>query len=233
MHPLTTMCSTARSVALLAAGLLVGIPFPVQQAQAQTRKVAEQKDEAGHTKHVPFVSFDTFSEAPIYRATGRKTPEEEAGPGVTLVLSSSSGLEQREHTEEAVAGDTLTLAKVRRLIVGTWIENVAQKLGNYERGALKWVFTEEGTFREYRRSESGTYELSETYAYSIVDEYKETQAPEDIAGYLEFTDSEGDTHYMTIESIHRGEKRPHLYVGTHGMAGNTESIYLMPPRVFE
>jgi hypothetical protein len=84
MHPLTTMCSTARSVALLAAGLLVGIPFPVQQVQAQTRKVAEQKDEAGHTKHVPFVSFDTFSEATIYRATGRKTPEEESDPGVTL-----------------------------------------------------------------------------------------------------------------------------------------------------
>ena len=154
---------------------------------------------------------------------GRRAPEprdiRQCGPGA--------------RAGEAVAGDTLTLAEVREMIVGTRIENVAQKLGNYERGALKWVFTEEGTFREYRRSESGTYELSETYAYSIVDEYKGTQAPEDIAGYSEFTDSDGDTHYMTIESIHRGKKRPHLYVGTHGMAGNTESIYLMPPRVLE
>jgi len=146
---------------------------------------------------------------------------------------SPTDLEQRERAGEAVASDTLTLAEVRQLMVGTWVENVAQKLGNYERGALKWVFTEEETFREYRRSESGTYELSETYDYSVVDEYKETQAPEDIAGYLEFTDSDGDTRYMTIESIHWGESRPHLYVGTHGMAGNTESIYLMPPRVFD
>ncbi|MCS3751976.1 hypothetical protein GGQ19_003173 [Salinibacter ruber] len=64
-------------------------------------------------------------------------------------------------------------------------------------------------------------------------QYKGTQAPDDIAGYLEFTDSNGDTRYMTIESIQRGEKRPHLYVGTHGMARNTESLYFMPLRVFE
>ena len=114
----------------------------------------------------------------------------------------------------------------RQEIVGTWSQESSQQ-------GWRWVFTEDGTYRQYRRSESGTYELSEIHNYSVVGQYKGTQAPDDIAGYLEFTDSNGDTRYMTIESIQRGEKRPHLYVGTHGMAGNTESLYFMPPRVFE
>ncbi len=146
---------------------------------------------------------------------------------------SPTDLEQRERAGEAVARDTLTLAEVREMIVGTWIENVAQKLGHDEKGDLKWVFTENGTFRQYRRDDTGAYELSETYDYQVVGQYNSTHAPEDIAGYLEFTDSDGDTHYMTIESIRRGDKRPHLYVGTHGIAGSTESLYFMPPRLFE
>jgi len=161
----------------------------------------------------------------IMGAWTRSLPAKESGVGEALT-------EQQRSKTKAV-GDTLTLDEVQEMIVGTWIENVAEKLGNYEKGDSKWVFTEGGTFRQYRRSESGTYELSEAHDYSIVGQYKGTQAPEDIAGYLEFTDSDGDTRYMTIESIHRGESRPHLYVGTHGMAGNTESIYLMPPRVFD
>ena len=153
-----------------------------------------------------------------------------------LVSAGAAGPVPPAERSEAAGADTIevpSIEEARQLIVGTWIENIAQELGNHEKGKSKWVFTQGGTLRKYRRNDTGEYELYGTYDYNIVGQYKGKEAPEDITGYLEFTEPEGGTYYMTIESIHRGEKRPHLYVGTHGMAGNTESIYFMPPRIFE
>jgi len=144
------------------------------------------------------------------------------------MTASPTDFKQGGHDGEAVADDTLTLAEVREMIVGTWIEDVAQKIGNHERGGLRWVFTEGGTVRKY---EDG--ELYGTHSYAVVGEHKGKQAPEDIAGYLKFTDQDGDVRYMTLTSITRGSKRPHLYVKTHGMAGNTESLHFVPARLFE
>jgi len=100
------------------------------------------------------------------------------GPFVpSQTTASPSSLKQREHTGEAVARDTLTLAEVREMIIGTWIEDVDGEIGEYEKGSLRWVFTEGGTVRKY---EDG--ELYGTHSYAVVGEYKGKQAPEDIAG---------------------------------------------------
>lgn len=135
---------------------------------------------------------------------------------------------EQQRSQVEIIADTLTLGEVRNMIVGTWIENTSQKLGQYERGRHKWVFDDNGTVKKYRDGN-----LFATESYSVVHEYDGQQAPDDIAGYLEFTDSDGDTYYATIESIRRGQERPHLYVGTHGMAGSSKSLYFMPPRMFE
>ncbi len=148
--------------------------------------------------------------------------------GQTTAASPSGPGEQKRSSALPVPDDTLTLAEVREMIVGTWIEDVAQKIGNHERGGLRWVFTEGGTVRKYEDGEPYG-----THSYAVVGEHKGTQAPEDIAGYLKFTDQDGDVRYMTLTSITRGSKRPHLYVKTHGMAGNTESLYFVPARLFE
>ena len=153
------------------------------------------------------------------------------GAAVDLFVPSQTAASPSNHrwerAGEAVASDTLTLAEVREMIVGTWIEDVDGEIGEYEKGSLRWVFTEGGTVRKY---EDG--KLYGTHSYAVVDEYKGTQAPEDIAGYLKFTDQDGDVRYMTLSSIRRGDTFPHLSVGTHGMAGNTETLFFVPERAF-
>lgn len=144
------------------------------------------------------------------------------------IATSVADLEQKTHGEKVVADDTLTLSEVREMIVGTWAEDVAQKVGNHKLGSLRWVFTEGGTVRKYKDGE-----LYETESYALVGEYKGKQAPEDIAGYLKFIEQDGDVQHMTLTSIGRGPERPHLYVKTHGMAGNTETLFFVPARVFE
>jgi hypothetical protein len=126
------------------------------------------------------------------------------------------------------AVDTLTLGEVRNMIVGTWIEDVDGDIDSYEKGNLKWVFTEDGTVQKY---EDG--KLYATQEYAVVGEYKGKQGPADIAGYLRFTDQDGDVRYITLSSIRRDDTFPHLSVGTHGVAGNTETLFFVPAQVFE
>lgn len=75
------------------------------------------------------------------------------GPFVPSQTTASPSNHRWERAGEAVAGDTLTLAEVREMIVGTWIEDVAhvaQNIGNHKRGGLRCVFTEGGTVRNCR-----------------------------------------------------------------------------------
>jgi serine/threonine-protein kinase RIO1 len=135
--------------------------------------------------------------------------------------------QQRSKTKATVA-DTLTLDEVRKMIVGTWIEDVDGDIGSYRKGDLKWVFTEDGMVRKYR--DGSRYATQE---YAVVGTYDGQQAPEDIAGYLRFTDQDGEVNHMTLSSIRRDDTFPHLSVGTHEMAGNTETLFFVPARVFE
>jgi len=146
-----------------------------------------------------------------------------------VALQQKSGLPyQQEPIDKETAVDTLTLEEVRNMIIGTWIEDVDGAIDSYENGDLKWVFTEAGTVKKY---EDG--KLYSTQEYAVVGKYKGKQAPEDIAGYLRFTDQDGDVRYMTLSSIRRDDTFPHLSVGTHGVAGNTETLFFVPAQVFE
>lgn len=142
-------------------------------------------------------------------------------------IPSPSGVEQRR-VGERIVDDTLTLAEVRQMIVGTWIEDVDGEIGEYEKGSLRWVFTEDGMVRKYRDGK-----LHATESYEVVDKYKGKQAPADISGYLKFTRQDGDIYYMTLTSIERESERPHLYAQTHGTAGSAEPLFFVPARVSE
>ena len=94
----------------------------------------------------------------IMGAWTRSLPAKESGVGEALT-------EQQRSKTKAV-GDTLTLDEVQEMIVGTWIEDVAEKLGNHKKGDLKWVFAEDGKIRKYRNGSRYA-----TQDYAVVGKY--------------------------------------------------------------
>ncbi|WP_251965503.1 hypothetical protein [Salinibacter ruber] len=148
----------------------------------------------------------------------------------SVSVSASQAEEVQDHPAPTASKDTIgpSVQEAREMIIGTWIEDVDGDIGSYKKGALKWVFTEDGRVRKYRNGSRYA-----TQDYAVVEKYDGQQAPDDIAGYLKFTDQDGEVSHMTLSSIRRDDRFPHLSVGTHGIAGSTETLFFVPARVFE
>jgi hypothetical protein len=121
------------------------------------------------------------------------------------------------------------------MIVGTWIEDVSDKIGVYEKGPKKRVFTEDGTLKRYRRTDAGTYELEETVQYALVDKnprtgQKASEARSFIA-YLKTTESDGETYYNVLTNVNRESDPPYLYLQYAGASATTVSF--SPPSAFQ
>ncbi len=121
------------------------------------------------------------------------------------------------------------------MIVGTWIEDVSDEIGVYEKGPKKRVFTEDGTLKRYRRTDAGTYELEETVQYAIVDKNPRTgqKASETglFAAYLKTTEPDGDIYYNVVDNINREADPPYLSLQYTGASATTVSF--SPPSAFK
>jgi hypothetical protein len=121
------------------------------------------------------------------------------------------------------------------MIVGTWIEDVSDKIGVYTKGPKKRVFTEDGTLKRYRRTDAGVYKLEETVQYALVDENPRTgQRASDfgsLIAYLKTIEPDGDVRYNVANNVNREADPPYLslqYIG----ASVTTVIY-SPPSAFK
>jgi hypothetical protein len=129
-----------------------------------------------------------------------------------------------------------TVEEAREMIVGTWIEDVSDTIGVYEKGSKKRVFTEDGTLKRYRRTDTGVYELEETVQYALVDKNPRTgqRASETglFAAYLKITDPDGDLHYHVVDNISRAGDPSYLSLQYIGAASAT-TVSFSPPSAFK
>jgi len=155
---------------------------------------------------------------------------------VSILLCSASVDRPASATQGgSAAGDTLTVEDVRNMIVGTWIEDVSDEIGVYEKGPKKQVFTEDGTLKRYRRTDAGTYELEETVQYALVDKNPRTgQRASDfgsLIAYLKTTQPDGDTYYNVVNNVNRKADPPYLSLQYTGASATTVSF--SPPSAFK
>mgnify|MGYP000034547731 CR=1 FL=1 len=159
----------------------------------------------------------------------RFAPEEAARP--------ASSAEQ----SEAAQADTIeipSIEKIRQRIVGTWIQDRSVKdrsIDAPKKGPMKWVFTEDGTLKKYRRSDGGNYQLDRTVQYALVRKNPETgQKLSDNAGgpiaYLKTTESDGEVEYSPVANINRSADPPFLYLQFTG--ATITSVHFSPPSAF-
>jgi len=107
---------------------------------------------------------------------------------------------------------------VRQEIVGTWIEDVSEQVGNFKRGSHKWVFTSNGTLRKYQNGE-----LIETTNYTIDQQCQDKHmglleaAPTQTA-MLKEVSPDGSTRCAYIENMSKDgggpPEPPFLLIGT-------------------
>jgi hypothetical protein len=135
--------------------------------------------------------------------------------------------EQEGHAVSAVP-DTVaqTVEEVRQMVVGTWIQDA----GDNTKGTQKWVFTEDGTLRKYRRK-GGSYQLEDTNEYTITGQRNGQRAPESIAAYLKIFPENGEVYYGIIRGISRGES-PQLFI-QFTTGASVSNFDFEPPKSFE
>ncbi|WP_259182474.1 hypothetical protein [Salinibacter ruber] len=143
----------------------------------------------------------------------------------------------QNHPAPTASKDTIvpSVEEAREMIVGTWIEDVSDKIGVYKKGPKKRVFTEDGTLKRYRRTDAGTYELEETVQYALVDKNPRTgqKASETglFAAYLKTTESDGDIYYNVVDNINREADPSYLSLQYTGASATTVSF--SPPSAFK
>ncbi len=96
---------------------------------------------------------------------------------------------------------------------------------------MRWVFTEDGTLKRYRRKDAGVYELDETVQYALVDKnprtgQKASEAPGFIA-YLKTTQSDGDVEYSVVVNVKRKSNSSFLFIQFTG--ATITSVHFKPP----
>ncbi|MCS3751338.1 hypothetical protein GGQ19_002529 [Salinibacter ruber] len=132
--------------------------------------------------------------------------------------------------------DTLgpSIEEAREMIIGTWIQDLSvkdQSINTPEKGPMRWVFTEDGTLKRYRRKDAGVYELDETVQYALVDKnprtgQKASEAPGFIA-YLKTTQSDGDVEYSVVVNVKRKSNSSFLFIQFTG--ATITSVHFKPP----
>ncbi|MCS3758184.1 hypothetical protein [Salinibacter ruber] len=164
----------------------------------------------------------------LVAATGRPAPEAD------LDGQAEAGQDRPIAT---ASKDTIgpSVEEAREMIVGTWIEDVSDEIGVYEKGPKKRVFTEDGTLKRYRRTDAGTYELEETVQYALVDKNPRTgQRASDfgsLIAYLKTTQPDGDTYYNVVNNVNRKADPPYLSLQYTGASATTVSF--SPPSAFK
>jgi len=139
---------------------------------------------------------------------------------------------------ESSPGTSDSLDWVRQEIVGTWLQDRSVKdrsIDAPKKGPMKWVFTEDGTLKKYRRSDGGNYQLDRTVQYALVRKNPETgQKLSDNAGgpiaYLKTTESDGEVEYSPVANINRSADPPFLYLQFTG--ATITSVHFSPPSAF-
>jgi hypothetical protein len=153
----------------------------------------------------------------------------------TVIANQAEGGEERP--APTASKDTLgpSIEEAREMIIGTWIEDVSDEIGVYEKGPKKRVFTEGGTLKRYRRTDAGTYELKETVQYALVDKNPRTgQKASDfgsLIAYLKTTQPDGDTYYDVVNNVNRKADPPYLSLQYTGASATTVSF--KPPSAFK
>jgi len=140
---------------------------------------------------------------------------------VLVNIMVASGLGTRSGSTEPLntspeSADSLNW--VRQEIVGTWIEDVSEQVGNFKKGSHKWVFTSSGTLRKYQNGE-----LKETTDYTIDQQCEDKHlglleaAPTQTA-MLKEVSPDGSTRCVYIDNISKDgdgpPEPPFLLVGT-------------------
>ena len=137
---------------------------------------------------------------------------------------------------EAAEADTIgpSIKEAREMIVGTWIEDVSDEIGTYTKGPKKWVFTEDGTLKKYRRTDGGPYQLDRTVQWNLVNKNPETgqeaSNTNSLIAYLKTTESDGDVEYSVLTNVNRSADPSYLVIDFTG--ATITSVHFKPPSAF-
>lgn len=154
-----------------------------------------------------------------------------------LVSAGAAGPVPPAERSEAAGADTIevpSIEEARQLIVVTWIEDVSDEIGTYTKGPKKWVFTEDGTLKKYRRTDGGPYQLDRTVQWNLVNKNPETgqeaSNTNSLIAYLKTTESDGDVEYSVLTNVNRSADPSYLVIDFTG--ATITSVHFKPPSAF-